>query len=79
MESHGQERLSPEAAPLVKVQVRKGRKIQISAVSHQNKKKPVFWLSMVARWCPMLFGDASWSLDDARGLPGGFRAQRGAP
>ena len=33
-QGHGQERLSPEPAQSVKVRVRKGREIQILAVSH---------------------------------------------
>ena len=36
-QGHGQERLSPEPAQSVKVRARKGREIQILAVSHLKK------------------------------------------
>ena len=65
----------------------KKRVANLNSFRFALKKRRLFWLvfwpRMVARWCPMHFGGARWSLGvpgwcpgTARGLPGGFRAHK---
>ena len=77
----GQERLSPEPAQSVKVRARKGREIQILAVSPFEKAVVLASFSALYGWqvvpnaiwwCQVVTG---WSLGAARGLSGGYRAQ----
>ena len=80
-QGHGQERLSPEPAQSVKVRPRKGREIQILAVSPFEKAVVLASFSALYGWqvvpnaiwwCQVVTG---WSLGAARGLSGGYRAQ----
>ena len=76
-----QERLSPEPAKSVKVRARKGREIQILAISPFEKAVVLASFSALYGWqvvpnaiwwCQVVTG---WSLGAARGLSGGYRAQ----
>ena len=80
-QGHGQERLSPELGRSVKVRLRKGRQIQILAVSPFEKAVVLGSISELYGWqvvpnaiwwCQVVTG---WSLGAARGLSGGYRAQ----
>ena len=80
-QGHGQERLSPEPGRSVKVRARKGREIQILAVSPFEKAVVLASFSALYGWqvvpnaiwwCQVVTG---WSLGAARGLSGGYRAQ----